>query len=414
MAVPGSTEAQTPLSVPAPLLETVVMHFGSASVGDSAAILRVADRLVTAHRAGSRVVAVVSALGQTTDELVDLAHRVSPAPDARELDMLLSVGERIACALVAMAVRDLGHEAISLTGSQAGIITDAVHGRARIVEIRARRVQAALDAGRIVLVAALQGMSEDRNITTLGYGGSDLTAVALAKALEAKACEIYTDVDGVFTADPRIVADARLLDAVGYDEMLELAAAGASALQLRSVEFARNHGVRLHVRSAGADGRGTWVAQKGGRMERAIISSIAHTYDEAVYRVQGTSAAELTGALADRHVNVDTIIQTSNDVIVFSAPLTDRAGTAVVLDQLGTAWSEHDDLGKISIIGSGMKTHPGVAAQTFETLRDLGVEPRFIATSPIKIAFYVPHDDVERAIAALHATFELEGSLPRG
>jgi aspartate kinase len=390
---------------------TVVMKFGGTSVGDPDLIRRVAARLVAAHQAGARVVGVVSAMGHTTDELIELAHRVSPKPDPRELDMLLSVGERIACALVAMAVGDLGHDAISLTGSQAGIITDAVHGKAKIVDVRARRIHTALDGGQIVLVAGFQGMSEGRDITTLGRGGTDTTAVALATALAASACEIYTDVEGVFTADPRVVPGARKLTALTYDEMLELAAAGARVLQLRSVEFARNHGVRLHVRSTFSNEPGTWVAEEDERVEKAIISGIAHTTEEAVYRVQGTTAAELTASLAGRHVNVDTIIQTSADVIVFSAPLGDRSVTARALDELGTVWAEHDDLGKVSVVGAGMKSHPGVAARTFQTLRDLGVEPRFVSTSPIKIAFYVPRDDVERAVAALHEAFELEAEV---
>jgi aspartate kinase len=384
------------------------MKFGGTSVGDAERIRLVARRLVAASEDGARVVGVISAMGQTTDDLVELAARVSPDPDPRELDMLLSTGERISCALVAMAIRDLGRDAISLTGSQAGIITDTVHGKAKIVEIRARRVNAALDAGSIVLVAGFQGMSlEARDITTLGRGGTDTTAVALAAALSADACEIYTDVEGVFTADPSVVPGARRLPAVTYEEMLELASSGARVLQLRSVEFARNHGVRVHVRSTFADGEGTWVMDEDAGLERATISGVTHTLDEAVYRVHGVSPADLFSALADRGVNVDTIIQTSADTIVFSAPLEDRGATAATLDRLGATWSEHDDLGKVSIVGAGMKSHPGIAALTFRTLRSIRVEPQFISTSPLKVAFYVPHGDVERSVQALHEVFEL-------
>jgi aspartate kinase len=347
-------------------------------------------------------------MGHTTDQLIDLAHEVSPAPDPRELDMLLSVGERIACALVAMAVRDLRREAISLTGSQAGIITDTVHGKAKIVEVRAGRIHEALDEDRIVLVAGFQGMSlEARDITTLGRGGSDTTAAALAAALGADVCEIYTDVDGVFTADPRLVPEARKLPSLSYEEMLELAASGARVLSLRSVEFARNHDVRLHVRSTFSDEAGTWVTQEDERMEKAIISGVAHTLEEAVYRVQGVAPADLFAALADRNVNVDTIIQTGSDAIVFSAPLEDRGITAGALDDVGATWTERTDLGKVSVVGAGMKSNPGIAARTFQTLRALALEPQFISTSPIKIAFYVPKADVERAVGALHAAFEL-------
>jgi aspartate kinase len=348
-------------------------------------------------------------MGDTTDELLDLAHQISATPDPRELDMLLSVGERISCALVAMATRDLGREAISLTGSQAGIVTDAVHTKAKIVEIRAERINHALDDGRIVLVAGFQGMSTDRDITTLGRGGADTTAVALAAALGADACEIFTDAGGVFSADPQVVPGARKLAAVTYEEMLEMAAAGARVLQLRSVELARNHGVRLHVRSTFTDEAGTWITRESDRMrEKATISGVTHTVDEAVYRVHGSTPAELFPALADRHVNVDTIVQTSADVIVFSAPLGDRVATAATLDALGASWSEHDDLGKVSVVGAGMKSHPGVAATTFTALHEAGIEPQFVSTSPIKIAFYVPHAQVDRAVSALHDAFELD------
>jgi aspartate kinase len=394
-------------AAPEARLGTLVMKFGGTSVADPEKIRRVASRLVEAKRAGNRVVAVVSAMGQHTDELVSLAHEVSPQPKPREMDMLISVGERISCALVAMAIADLGLDAISLTGSQAGIVTDTVHGKAKIVEVRAHRIHEALDSDRIVLVAGFQGVSTDFDITTLGRGGSDTTAVALAAALGADACEIYTDVDGVFTADPRLVPGARKLHAVSYEEMLEMAASGAKVLALRSVEFARNHGVKLHVRSTFTGEEGTWITEEDERMlEKAMISGVTHTLEEAVYRVSGTDRADLFDALADASVSVDTIIQTGDD-IVFSAPVEDRAATEAALGGLDADWEERAHLGKVSVIGAGMKSHPGIAARTFQTLRDLGVEPDLVATSPIKIAFYVPQEDVERTVVALHEAFEL-------
>jgi aspartate kinase len=393
-----------------PHVGTLVLKFGGTSVADPEKIRRVATRLVAAKNAGGRVVGVVSAMGHHTDELVALAHEVSPRPEPRELDMLISVGERVSCALVAMAISDLGLQAISLTGSQAGIVTDTVHGKAKIVEVRAARIHEALDQDKIVLVAGFQGVSTEYNITTLGRGGSDTTAVALAAALGADACEIYTDVDGVFTADPRIVPDARKLHAVSYEEMLEMAASGARVLALRSVEFARNHGVKLHVRSTFTEETGTWITEEDERMlEKAMISGVTHTLEEAVYRVEGVDRADLFSALADAPVSVDTIIQTDGPIL-FSAPVEDRDRTAAVLNGLGAKWNEHDGLGKVSVIGAGMKSHPGIAARTFATLRELGLEPELVATSPIKIAFYVPQDDVERAVKGLHEAFELSSA----
>jgi aspartate kinase len=393
-----------------PHVGTLVLKFGGTSVADPEKIRRVAARLVAAKRAGGRVVGVVSAMGRHTDELVALARDVSPRPEPRELDMLISVGERVSCALVAMAISDLGQQAISLTGSQAGIVTDTVHGKAKIVEVRAARIHQALDEDKIVLVAGFQGVSTDFNITTLGRGGSDTTAVARAAALGADACEIYTDVDGVFTADPRIVPDARKLHAVSYEEMLEMAASGARVLALRSVEFARNHGVKLHVRSTFTEETGTWITEEDERMlEKAMISGVTHTLEEAVYRVEGVDRADLFSALAEAPISVDTIIQTDGPIL-FSAPVEDREQTAAVLDRLGAKWNEHDGLGKVSVIGAGMKSHPGIAARTFATLRDLGLEPQLVATSPIKIAFYVPQDDVERAVKGLHDAFELSSA----
>ena len=386
---------------------TVVMKFGGTSVADPEKIRRVAARLVTTKQAGSRVVAVVSAMGYHTDELLDLARLVSPQPKPRELDMLISVGERISCALVAMAISDLGLDAISLTGSQAGIVTDTAHGKAKIVEVKAHRIHRALDDDRIVLVAGFQGVSTEFDVTTLGRGGSDTTAVALAAALGADACEIYTDVDGVFTADPRVVPAAQKLHAVSYEEMLELAASGAKVLALRSVEFARNHGVMVHVRSTFTDEPGTWIREEDERMlEKALISGVTHTVEEAVYEVEGVRPADLFEALATAEVNVDTIIQMDSR-IVFSAPVEDRAQAEQALAGLGARFAEQDGLGKVSVVGAGMKSHPGVAARTFAALRELGVEPKFVATSPIKIAFYVPHEAVERTVRALHEVFDL-------
>jgi aspartate kinase len=386
---------------------TVVMKFGGTSVADTDRLRAVARRLVAAREAGNRVVAVLSAMGDTTDELVRLAYEIASRPAPRELDMLISVGERVSCALAAMAIHDLGHEAISLTGSQAGIVTDTSHGKAKIVDVRARRIHEALDADRIVLVAGFQGVSTASDVTTLGRGGSNLTAVALAAALGADACEMYTDVEGVFTADPRIVPSARKLHAVSYEEMLEMAASGAKVLQLRSVEFARNHGVRLHVRSSFSDADGTWVAEEDERMlEKAIISGVTHTVEEAIYRVEGAKAAELFQALADAGASVDTIIQTGPE-IVFSAPFSDAEEVAGTLDRLGVRWTSRDDLGKVSLVGAGMRSHPGIAGRTFSTLAAVGVEPQIVNTSPIKIACFVPRDEVERAVQALHEAFEL-------
>jgi aspartate kinase len=395
----------------------VVMKFGGTSVADPDRIGLVARRLAAAHDQGNRVVAVLSAMGDTTDELLGLAHAVSAEPQQRELDMLVSVGERVSCALAAMSLIDMGSDAVSLTGSQAGIVTDTSHGKAKIVDVRSRRIHEALDRGAIVLVAGFQGVSTDSEVTTLGRGGSDTTAVALAAALRADACEIYTDVEGIFTADPRLVPDARKLDVLTFDEMLELSASGARVLQLRSVEFARNYGVRLHVRSSLAGGEGTWVtSEKDERMlEKAIISGVAHTVDENVYRVEGARAAALFSALAASNVNVDTILQAGRE-IVFSAPSEDHTTTVRTLDGLGATWTADDQLGKVSIVGAGMKSHPGIAATTFATLDEHGIEPLIVTTSQIKISCHIRRDDVERAVVALHDAFGLadDGRGPDG
>jgi aspartate kinase len=386
----------------------VVMKFGGTSVADPEKLRRVAQRLVAARERGDKVVAVVSAMGHTTDELVALAHQMSPRPQERELDMLLSVGERISCALVAMAIVDLGHRAISLTGSQAGIVTDSAHTKAKIVEVRARRIHEALDRDQIVLVAGFQGVSaESLDVTTLGRGGSDLTAVALAASLGADACEINTDVRGVFTADPRLVPGARKLDRISFEEMLETASSGAGVMMARSIEIARTHNVRLHVRSSFEGDEGTWITEEDDPMlEKALISGVVHQRQETVYHVAGATASRLFEALAEANVNVDTILQ-SGPEIVFSAPPEDRRDAERALDGLGVEWSARDDLGKVSVIGAGMKSHPGVAAKTFSTLAAAGIEPAVVSTSPIKIACHVGAAEVDRAVEALHEAFDL-------
>ena len=387
----------------------VVMKFGGTSVGDTEKLQHVARRLVAAREARNRVVAVVSAMGTQTDELLTLAHQVSAEPQPRELDMLLSVGERISCALVAMAIVDLGHRAISLTGSQAGIVTDSSHTKAKIVEVRARRINEALDRDEIVLVAGFQGVSgESLDVTTLGRGGSDTTAVALAAALGAAACEIYTDVRGVFSADPRLVPEARKLDRVSFEEMLEMTSSGAGVMMARSIEIARTHNVRLNVRSSFEDDGGTWITEEDDPLlEKALISAVVHQRQETVYRARGTTPARLFAALADANVNVDTILQERADEVVFSAPPEDHAAAVRALDGLGASWEARDDLGKVSIIGAGMKSHPGVAAKTFATLEREGITPAVVSTSPIKIACHLDAAQVETAVRALHEAFEL-------
>jgi aspartate kinase len=400
---------------------TVVMKFGGSSVADPDKIRRVAARLVAARERGLRVVGTVSAMGRTTDSLLELAHRVSPAPDARELDMLLSTGERIACALVAMAIHDLGHEAVSLTGSQAGILTDAAYTRAKIREIRAERVRDALERGRLVLVAGFQGFSrETMDVTTLGRGGTDATAVALAAALGA-ACEIYSDVPGVFTADPRLVPEARKLATVSYEEMLEMSASGAKVLMLRSVELARNHGVRIHARSTFSDEPGTWIQEVREGMEQPIVSAVTHSESDVVFTLGGIPdrpgvAALIFDAVAAAQVNVDTIIQNvvhGNAELSLSVPAEDvpaaRRALESVRPELGPMTvEENHDLGKVSLIGAGMRSHPGVAATMFRTLADLGINLEMISTSPIKISCMIARDEIPRAVRALHAAFELE------
>src|SRR5215217_7308147 len=398
---------------------TLVMKFGGTSVADPEKIRRVASRLVEAKRAGNRVVAVVSAMGQHTDELVSLAHEVSPQPKPREMDMLISVGERISCALVAMAIADLGLDAISLTGSQAGIVTDTVHGKAKIVEVRAHRIHRALDEDHIVLVAGFQGVSTSFDVTTLGRGGSDTTAVALAAALGADVCEIYTDVEGVFTADPRLVPEARKLDVLSYEEMLDLAACGARVLMLRSVEYARNHGVRLHVRSSFSDADGTRVVSAEEGLERAIISGIAHDTSEAKATIlavpdQPGIAARIFRPLADAGVNVDMIVQNvsaeGHTDISFTLPIEDVPDAERVLREIAgaigaTGVAVDRDIGKVSLIGAGMKSHPGVAADMFDALAEAGINIQIISTSSIRISCVIRAADLERAVQAVHERF---------
>jgi aspartate kinase len=400
----------------------VVQKYGGTSVADAERIKRVASRVVSCVDAGQQVCVVVSAMGYTTDELVDLAAQISPAPHARELDMLLSAGERISMALLSMAINELGREAISFTGSQAGIVTDTRHGRAKIVDVRARRVLEALAEGKIVIVAGFQGVSTTFDVTTLGRGGSDTTAVALAAALGADACEIFTDVSGVFTADPRIVPDARKLHAVSYEEMLELSASGAKVLMLRSVEYARNYGVLVHVRSSFTDEDGTWVREEDERMEQAIISGIAHDTSEAkvtILRVPDRPgiAARVFRPLADEGVNVDMIVQNASDErghtdIFFTLPKDDLARAKPILDaiasEVGAQGIETDpEIGKVSLVGAGMKSNPGVAADMFDALGKARINIEILSTSSIRISCVVRAHDVERAVAAIHEKFGL-------
>ena len=399
----------------------IVQKYGGTSVGDAQRIRRVAERVVRTVDSGQQVCVVISAMGNTTDELVDLAAQISPAPHARELDMLLSAGERISMALLSMAIIELGREAVSLTGSQAGVITDTVHGKARIVEIRAKRVLEALEEGKVVIVAGFQGVSTAYDVTTLGRGGSDTTAVALAAALEADACEIYTDVEGVFTADPRIVSNARKLHAVSYEEMLELSASGAKVLMLRSVEYARNHGVLIHVRSSFSDDEGTWVRREDVRMEQAIISGIAHDTSEAKVTILGVPdqpgvAARVFRPLADEGVNVDMIVQNASSDgrtdIFFTLPKDDVRRARPILEKIkegvGAQGVEMDDeIAKISLVGAGMKTHPGVAADMFDSLADAGINIEIISTSSIRVSCVIRAHEVEEAVRAIHDRFEL-------
>jgi len=402
--------------------EIVVMKFGGTSVAGPEDIKRAARRIVAARDRGDRVVAVLSARGKTTDELVSMAREISERPSPREMDMLLSTGERISCALCAMAIWDMGHRAISLTGSQAGIVTDSSHTKARIIDVRADRIREALTEDNIVLVAGFQGVStESKDVTTLGRGGSDTTAVALAAALEAKVCEIYTDVAGVFSADPRLVPDARKLDVVSFEEMLEMSASGAKVLQLRSVEYARNHSVPIHCRSSFEDGPGTLVISETKAMERPLVTAVTHSSDEARVTLAGLPhepgvAGRVFTALAEAGVNVDVIIQNETVSAEHGADLSftvAREDLAAATETLATIGFDgdlvltDDQIGKVSIVGAGMRSHPGVAAKVFAVLGDSGINIEMISTSPIKISCVIGAAHVPAAVKALHTAFEL-------
>jgi aspartate kinase len=401
----------------------IVQKFGGTSVGDADRIRAVADHVARSRRNGDDVVVVVSAMGKTTDDLLRLAADVSTKPPPRELDMLLTAGERVSMALLVMALADLDVDAVSFTGSQAGIITDTTHTKATIIEIRADRLREALKAGRVAVVAGFQGVSTDRDVTTLGRGGSDTTAVAMAAALGADACEIYTDVPGVFSADPRIVPDARRLSRISFDEMLDIAASGGRVLSLRSVQFARNHRVPLHVRSSFTWEPGTWVVEEDQTMEQPVVTAITHDTSEAKVTVTGVPdrpkiAARLFRALADRMVNVDTIVQNTSihgtTDISFTVPKVDLVTSMEVVSALapeigaGDVLAD-DGIAKVSLVGAGMRTHPGVSATMFETLGEAGVNIEMISTSSIRISCVIRAERVEEAVRILHDAFELSG-----
>jgi len=406
----------------------IVQKYGGSSVADAESMKRVASRIVATKKAGNQVVVVVSAMGDTTDELIDLANQITPIPEGRELDMLLTAGERISMALLAMAIKNLGHEALSFTGSQAGVITTSAHGRARIIDVTPSRIREALDEGAIAIVAGFQGISQDtKDVTTLGRGGSDTTAVALAAALDADVCEIYTDVDGVFSADPRVVPAARKLKTVTYEEMLELAAAGAKVLHLRCVEYARRYDLPIHVRSSFSNNEGTWVVKdhpEGEDMEQAIISGIAHDKSEAKITVVGVPdrtgvAARIFQAVADADINIDMIVQnvsaaaTGLTDISFTLPKTEGANATNILQKLqgeiGFQSIQYDDqIGKLSLIGAGMRSHPGVTATFFAAMSEAGVNIEMISTSEIRISIVCRATDLDNAVRAAHTAFQLD------
>ena len=417
-------------------MSLVVQKYGGSSVADATCIKRVAQRIVDTKKAGHDVVVVVSAMGDTTDDLIDLANQVSPDPPGRELDMLLTAGERISMAVLAMAISDLGVQARSFTGSQAGVITDASHGRARIIDVTPGRIRDALTDGAIAIVAGFQGVSQDsKDITTLGRGGSDTTAVALAAAMDAEVCEIYTDVDGVFSADPRIVPTARRLDRITYAEMLEMAASGAKVLHLRCVEYARRFALPIHVRSSFSDRTGTWVVadptetiEGEDDVEQPIISGVAHDRSEAKVTVVGVpdrpgEAAAIFEAVADAHVNIDMIVQnvsaaaTHRTDITFTLPKAEGDRVIAALDarksDIGFESLEYDQaIGKISLVGAGMRSHPGVSATFFRALADAGVNVELISTSEIRISVVCREQDVDTAVAAVHSAFGLDAEKP--
>jgi aspartate kinase len=402
-------------------MSTIVQKYGGTSVADIDRIRAVSERVCEAKRAGHDVVVVVSAMGRTTDELMAMAAELTPMPNPRELDLLLTAGERIAMSLLALAVNAAGFPAASYTGSQAGIITDTRHGRARIIDIRPGRIREALDRGAVVIVAGFQGVSTAYDVTTLGRGGSDTTAVALADALGAERCEIYTDVAGVYTADPRLVPEARKLHAVSYEEMLEMAASGARVLQLRAVEYARGSGVMLHVRSSFSDEDGTWVREEDQRMEQSMISGVVHDTSEAKITVEDVPdrpgiAAAIFRAVADEGIGVDTIVQNvsrdGRSDVSFTVPKDDLAHARQVMDrvspEVGAArYSADDGIAKVSLVGAGMKSHPGVQAEMFSALAEAGINIEMISTSSIRITCVIRASDVEAAVRALHARFSL-------
>lgn len=412
-------------------MSIVVQKYGGSSVADAESIKRVARRIVDTQKAGHSVCVVVSAMGDTTDELLDLAEQVSPKPPARELDMLLTSGERISMALVAMAIANLGAEARSFTGSQAGVITDEAHGAARIIDVTPGRIQSALEAGHIAIVAGFQGVSQTtKDITTLGRGGSDTTAVALAAALGADVCEIYTDVDGVFTADPRILPNARKLDVISMEEMLDLAASGSKILHLRSVEYARRHGIPIHVRSSWSRREGTLVKNNPyegeGAVEAPIIAGIAHDRSEAKITIVGVPdkvgiAAKIFQAIADAGINIDMIVQnvsasaTHRTDISFTLPQGDGPKGVQVLQGI-KADVEYEDLllddqiGKISLVGAGMKSHPGVSARFFGALAEAGINIEMISTSEIRVSAVTRADQLDEAVRAVHTAFGLDST----
>jgi aspartate kinase len=406
----------------------IVQKYGGSSVADAERIKRVAERIVAARKAGNEVVVVVSAMGDTTDELIELAHQVSPLPPGRELDMLLTAGERISMALLAMAIHNLGYEARSYTGSQAGVITTSAHGRARIIDVTPGRLRGALDEGNVAIVAGFQGVAQDtKDITTLGRGGSDTTAVALAAALRADVCEIYTDVDGVFTADPRIVPNARHIKQITYEEMLELAACGAKVLMLRCVEYARRSGIPIHVRSSYSHHTGTIVtgSMEDLSVEQAMITGVAHDRSEAKITIVGVPdepgvAARIFETVAGAESNIDMIVQnistegTGRTDISFTLPKTDgpTAMTALgkIQEDVGFRGLLYDDhIGKVSLIGAGMRSHPGVAATFFAALANAGVNIEMISTSEIRVSVVCRDTDLDVAVRAIHDAFELGG-----
>ncbi|MFH9069601.1 aspartate kinase [Streptomyces alboflavus] len=406
----------------------VVQKYGGSSVADAEGIKRVAKRIVDAKKNGHQVVVVVSAMGDTTDELIDLAGQVSPIPAGREFDMLLTAGERISMALLAMAIKNLGHAAQSFTGSQAGVITDSVHNKARIIDVTPGRIRTSIDEGNIAIVAGFQGVSQEgKNITTLGRGGSDTTAVALAAALDAEVCEIYTDVDGVFTADPRVVKKARKIEWISFEDMLELASSGSKVLLHRCVEYARRYNIPIHVRSSFSGLQGTWVSnelQGDRKVEQAIISGVAHDTSEAKITVVGVpdkpgEAASIFRAIADAEVNIDMVVQnvsaaaTGLTDISFTLPKTEGRKAIDALEktraQVGFDSLRYDDqIAKISLVGAGMKTNPGVTATFFEALSDAGVNIELISTSEIRISVVTRADDVNEAVRAVHTAFGLD------